>query len=154
MSWHKNVNKRVSLSFIFLQCFVMKHWEMLAVKHLQRMFWLEGEVGWCDVEAGGARGASGHTLPADGESEVKYTNCPSSTVPSWCHADFHTSWKSCIHFPYTLHLCPSMLSCIPPFCPPQLALLQTTDWIQQSLQLQAWNHACIHMHFLMYWFSQ
>ena len=49
MSWHKNdknnavwylsfllnkieiVNKRVSLSSIFLQCFVMKHWEMLAV---------------------------------------------------------------------------------------------------------------------------
>ena len=47
MSWHKNhkdnavwylsfllnkiVNKRVSLSSIFLQCFVVKHWEMLAV---------------------------------------------------------------------------------------------------------------------------
>jgi len=47
MPWHKNdknnavwylsfllnkiVNKRVSLSSIFLQCFVMKHWEMLAV---------------------------------------------------------------------------------------------------------------------------
>ena len=47
MSWHKNdknnavwylsfllnkiVNKRVSLSSIFLQCFFMKHWEMLAV---------------------------------------------------------------------------------------------------------------------------
>jgi len=45
MSWHKNnavwylsfllnkiVNKRVSLSSIFSQCFVMKHWKMLAMK--------------------------------------------------------------------------------------------------------------------------
>ena len=47
MSWHKNdknnavwylafwlnkiINKRVSLTSIFLQCFVMKHWEMLPV---------------------------------------------------------------------------------------------------------------------------
>jgi len=60
-------------------------------KHLQQMFRLEGEVGQCDAEAGGARPPSGHTSPAHGESEVKYTNCPSSTVPSWCHANFHTS---------------------------------------------------------------
>jgi len=53
MSWHKNdknnavwylsfllnqiVNKRVSLSSIFLQCFVVKHWEMLAVPGSQRL---------------------------------------------------------------------------------------------------------------------
>jgi len=43
-------------------------------KRLQRMFQLEGEVGRSDAEAGGARGPSGHTSPAHGESEVKYAN--------------------------------------------------------------------------------
>ena len=45
---------------------------------------------------------------------------------------------------------PSMLSRIPPLCPPQLALLQTTDRIQQSPRLQARNRARIHMHLVMY----
>jgi len=38
---NKIVNKRVSLSSIFLQCFIMQHWEMLAVV---LEFWWDRQV--------------------------------------------------------------------------------------------------------------
>jgi len=41
--FNKIVNKRVSLCSIFLQCFVMKHWEMLAVSGNSLWFLLGAE---------------------------------------------------------------------------------------------------------------